>query len=84
MTLASLGWGVWWVALVAHRLKPDFMPPLGLVGSVSCAFAIFGLGVAVLTLRAQRAWLYFALVPLLANAGLLLVPWLATEYWPER
>ena len=38
-----------------------------------------GLVVALLTLRARRAWVLFALVPLFANGSLLFMPWFASE-----
>ena len=37
---------------------------------------------AVLTLRAKRSWLFFAHIPLMANASLFAMPWLAREMWP--
>ncbi len=75
MTLASLGWGSWWVALFLIRFAPEWQPSLGTVSTISCVFAGLGLAVSLLTVRAQRTWLLFASVPLLANASLLCVPW---------
>jgi len=79
MILATLGWGTWWCVLILHRLRPD--PPVGLLvpSTVSTVAAVLGLAVAVFTLRARRAWILFALVPLFANGSLLFVPWLAEE-----
>lgn len=75
MTLASLGWGSWWVALFLIRFAPAWQPSLSTVSTISCVFAGLGLAVSLLTVRAQRTWLLFACVPLLANASLLFVPW---------
>jgi hypothetical protein len=83
MTLATLGWGTWWCLLFLHRLVPDWRVPLAIPSAVSTAFALAGLAIAILTLRARRAWILFALVPLFANSSLLLVPWLASEWAGE-
>jgi hypothetical protein len=77
MTLATLGWGTWWVALFLHHVGVEIV--LDVPSVVSVVFALAGLGVALLTLRARRSWIVFTLVPLFANASLLLVPWLAGE-----
>lgn len=81
MTLASLGWGTWWIVFFLHRLAPGLVPGIGIVAAISTGFAVTGLVVAILTLRARRSWLLFAMVPLLANAALLAFPWLAAELW---
>jgi hypothetical protein len=83
MVLATFGWGTWWFVLLVHHLAPERAIPLVLPGSVSSALAVLGLGVAVLTLRARRSWILFALVPLFANGSLLLVPWLVSEFLPR-
>lgn len=80
MTLASLGWGTWWVLLFLHRFRPGWVPEEPSVPAViSTTFAIAGLLVALFTLRAQRSWLYFVMIPLMANTSLLFVPLLASE-----
>jgi hypothetical protein len=79
MMLATLGWGTWWCVLFLRRFAPEREIPLALPASISTAAALLGLLVAILTLRARRAWILFALVPLFANGSLLLVPWLAAE-----
>ena len=79
MILATLGWGAWWCVLLAHRLAPEREISLVLPSVVSTVAAVLGLAVAVLTLRARRAWVLFALVPLFANGSLLFVPWLLNE-----
>ena len=79
MTLASLGWVTWWIVAFVHKLGPGLEIKLLLPSVLSTAFASLGLMQALLTIRAGRSWLAFAAVPLLANASLLLVPWLAWE-----
>ncbi len=82
MSLATLGWGTWWCVLFVHHFAPGFEFSLALPSALSTAAALLGLGVAILTLRARRAWILFALVPLFANGSLLFVPWLAAEFAP--
>jgi hypothetical protein len=79
MILATLGWGTWWCVLLVHKLAPGRELPLAVPAAISTTAAVLGLGIALLTLRARRAWILFALVPLFANASLLLVPWFAAE-----
>ena len=84
MSLASLGWGTWWVALFLRVSLPEMAFGLRVPGAVSVLFGLCGLGVAVFTLRAKRSWLLFTLIPLLANASLLFVPWFASRWLAER
>lgn len=79
MTLASAGWGTWWILLFLHRFAPGLTPGLGLPGFLSTVFALAGLLVALLTVRARRSWILFSMIPLLANVSLLFVPTLAGE-----
>jgi hypothetical protein len=82
MMLATVGWGTWWCVLLVHRLAPERELALALPAALSTTAALLGLLVAILTLRARRAWLLFALVPLFANGSLLFVPWLAESLRP--
>jgi hypothetical protein len=84
MTLAALGWGVWWVMLVLRRLAPGLSISLAVPDAISTGFAAIGFLVAILTVRARRSWLLFVAIPLLANAGLFFMPWLAISIWPPR
>ena len=77
MTLASLGWGAWWVALFLRWLGPEWSPGIGPPSVVGSVFAAGGLGLALFAVRAQRSWLMFILIPLMANASLLVLPWMA-------
>ena len=79
MMLATLGWGTWWCVLFVRHFAPGREIPFFVPATISTAAALLGLGIAVLTLRARRAWILFALVPLFANGSLLFVPWLAGE-----
>ncbi len=80
MTLAALGWGVWWAGLVLARfapgIAPDFLSGRTLITALSFACAIPGLVLALGTVRAKRSWLPFAALAIFANASLLVMPWL--------
>jgi hypothetical protein len=80
MVLATAGWGTWWCLLFVHQLAPAFRVPLVLPATLSTLAAVPGLLIAILTLRARRTWILFALVPLFANASLLFVPWLVAGW----
>ena len=82
MILATLGWGTWWCDLLLHRLAPEREIPLAWPTAISTTVALLGLAIAILTLRARRSWVLFALVPLFANGSLLFVPWFASELAP--
>ena len=74
MTLASLGWGAWWVAVALAKLAPAIAPGVGLTQGVSSAFAIAGLLCGLFTLRAKLAWILITGVPILANVALIVFP----------
>jgi hypothetical protein len=76
MCFASLGWGSWWISVFLMRYFPSVAPAIATTGWFAGTFAAFGLLVAVFTVRARSSWLLFTLVPIFANASLLLVPWL--------
>ena len=78
MTLATVGWGAWWIALVIKRLAPEYAPGFWVVASFASVFALFGLAGALLTLRAQRSWLMCALGAVFANTSRLLLPWVVS------
>lgn len=75
MTLASVGWGCWWVAFFLRRIAGVELS-VALVGSIADVFAIVGLVLAFLTIRSKRTWLLFAFVAMMANGALLFVPWM--------
>ena len=83
MSLATLGWGAWWLALIGVKIAPGSADVLALVATVvSGLFALLGLLIAAATLRARRTWILFVLLPLFANASLLAMPWLASVLMP--
>jgi hypothetical protein len=80
MTLASAAWGCWWLDLVALRFLPDVVPSFAVVSTVASLLAAGGLATAVWAVRgSSRVWLALALIPVLANASLLAVPFLIDE-----
>ncbi len=74
MTLATLGWGVWWVSVLLHKFVPGLSPGLGATYVVTCALAGVGFCLAFFTLRARLIWVLLAGVPLFANGTLLMLP----------
>ena len=74
MTLATLGWGSWWVAALLRALAPAAAPGPWATAWVACAFAAIGLAWGLVTLRAKLAWVAITAVPLFANGSLLLLP----------
>ena len=77
MTLATWGLGVWAVWLALSRFWPDYAPDGRLAWAVSGLFALPGLSLALLTVRAKRTWMLFSMVPIFANSMILVLPWLA-------
>jgi hypothetical protein len=85
MALASMGWGCWWLELLAWRFFPAYAPSLAVVGVASSLFAFAGLVAAVLALRGRNVvWLAITAVPLLANLSLLAVPFLIPPDFAAR
>ena len=76
MTLATLAMGVWGVTVVLMKVAPQAAPGLGTAFLISLLFAVPGLILACLTVRARKAWLMFAGVPILANGMLVVLPWI--------
>lgn len=76
MSLATLGWGVWWAAVALHRAAPELAPGAGVTYAVAGTLGGVGLAAALFTVRGQPFWLVLTLLPLFANATLLALPWL--------
>lgn len=74
MTLATLGWGVWWVSILLHKFVPGLSPGLGATYVVTCALAGVGFVLAFFTIRARTIWVLLAGVPIFANGTLLMLP----------
>ena len=78
MTLATLGWVGWWVALVVAKLAPGAVGAVVIGASAAgVLFALPGVLLAAASMRARRTWILFVLAPLFANGTLLCMPWLA-------
>jgi hypothetical protein len=75
MTLATLAMAVWGVVAMGLEFVPERVPRFGIVFAAACLFAVPGLLLGLFTLRAKRAWLLLALVPLCANGMLIALPW---------
>ncbi len=79
MTLATLGWGVWWISLLLLRFWPAYAPSLTTTQSLGFLFAGPGSLAGLLCLRARKSWVLLAGVALFANGSLFLMPSLAGE-----
>ncbi len=79
MSLATLGWGVWWAAVALHRTAPAIAPSATATYGIAGALGCLGFAVALFTVRGQPLWLALTLVPLFANASLLALPWLLPD-----
>ncbi|MFT4542730.1 MAG: hypothetical protein ACI841_005434 [Planctomycetota bacterium] len=79
MTLATLGWGVWWVTVLLIRVAPDIAPSLTTASWIGGAFAVVGLFLGIFTIRARKIWVLLAGVPIFANGALLLMPFLVAD-----
>jgi hypothetical protein len=76
MTLATAGMSIWAATVVWMIADRPSAPSLESAFWVSSLFSLPGWILALLTLRAKRSWLFFALVPIALNTMLLVVPWL--------
>lgn len=79
MSLATVAMAVWGLTLVLWRFAPGIGPPGRLSWAVASVFALPGLALGLVTVRARRSWFLVALVPILANAMLLGLPWVALQ-----
>jgi hypothetical protein len=77
MSLATAAMVVWGLTLLMLRFAPEYAPPGRWAFWASSLFAVPGLALGLLTIRAKRSWFLVALVPIWANAMLLVLPWLA-------
>ncbi len=79
MTLATLGWGFWWLAVILASRFPETAPSMDLTQVVSSTFAVAGIMIGLFTLRAKLAWILICFVPLGANVNLLVMPFLVQD-----
>jgi hypothetical protein len=77
MSLATVAMAIWSVTLLLWRFAPGLGPPGRLSWALASLFALPGLALGLFTVRAKRSWFLVALVPILANGMLLLLPWVA-------
>jgi hypothetical protein len=84
MALASVGWMSWWIYLFATHFAPHLAPGFWVLTAISTLFAAPGLLLGLWCIRARKAWLFFALIPVIANASLLALPWIARHYVAAR
>jgi hypothetical protein len=82
MALASAGWMAWWIYLFATHFTPELAPGFWVLTALTTLFAAPGLVLALWCVRSRIAWMFFALLPILANASLLALPWIARHYLP--
>lgn len=76
MTLATASLAIWGATVVWMRADRHSAPSLELAFLVSSLFSLPGLLLGLLTIRAKRSWLWFAMVPIAFNTMLLVLPWL--------
>jgi hypothetical protein len=80
MSMASLGWAVWWTTLVIARFWPSARPDLRVTEWVAGIFAVIGFGAALWAFRAKLAWLLIMSIALFANGSLLVMPWIVDAW----
>lgn len=73
MTLATMAWGVVWIALGAHKFGAEIEEEW--IYGLASVPALLGLCYSLMSLRAKRAWVFMTLVALFANGSLLALPW---------
>ncbi|MBL8858079.1 MAG: hypothetical protein JNL28_06230 [Planctomycetes bacterium] len=76
MSLASLGWAVWWTTLVILRFSPRTHLDLRIIEWTAGTIAAVGFLAALWCFRAKLAWLLIMSIALFANGSLLMMPWI--------
>ncbi len=79
MTLATVGWGVWWITVLLMRFAPGIAPSPTVTAWVASSFAVVGLFLAIFTIRARTIWVLLAGVPIFANGSLLALPFVVQD-----
>lgn len=74
MCMATVGWGSWWFTALTMKLAPAIAPDPRTTTWFASVFGVFGLLLALWSVRARLAWLLFTIVPLFANGTLLFFP----------
>jgi hypothetical protein len=80
MALASAGWMAWWIYLLATHFAPQRAPSFWVLTAITTLFAAPGLLLALWCMRTRAAWMFFASLAIVANASLLVMPWIARHY----
>ncbi len=75
MCLATMAMGVLGATVLWMRFAPASAPSGRAALMLSLVFSVPGFALGVLTLRGRTNWFWLALVPLLANAMLIALPW---------
>ncbi|HTF87108.1 MAG TPA: hypothetical protein VK843_01780 [Planctomycetota bacterium] len=76
ITLATAGLAVWGATVVWMRADRPSAPSLEMAYLLSSLFSLPGWILGLLTIRAKRSWLWFAMVPIAFNTMLLVLPWI--------
>jgi hypothetical protein len=84
MSMASLGWAVWWTTLVIARFVPDATPDLRITEWAAGACAVLGFLAALWAFRAKLAWILIMSIAVFANGSLLLMPWIVDAWRLDR
>lgn len=84
MSMASLGWAVWWATFVLRRFAPDLAPHLLVTEWLAGACAAVGLLASFWCFRAKLAWLLITSIAVFANGSLLAMPWVVEVVRSER
>jgi len=76
MSMASLGWALWWITLILLRFAPAAAPDVRITEWLVGACALVGFLAAVWSFRAKLAWILIMSIALFANASLFAMPWI--------
>lgn len=75
MSMASLGWAVWWTILMLARFAPHAAPDVRVAEWAAGACGVVGFAAALWSFRAKLAWILIMGIALFANGSLLAMPW---------
>ena len=84
MSMATLGWGIWWITLVLAHFVPDLRPELRITEWGAGACGVIGLLAAFWAFRAKLAWILIMSIAVFANGSLLLMPWIVDAWRLDR
>lgn len=84
MSMATLGWGIWWITLVIAHFVPSAQPDVRFTGWGAGICGAIGFLAAIWAFRAKLAWLLIMSIALFANGSLLLMPWIVDAWRLDR